>query len=201
MYMYLYMTTYCTCIVYMYSLYVVVCLRTVAQCAINTLIHTCTCTLYTLYTCTYNMFSIQMLHSINTRVVYISIYCTTILLDDIEMSLPPRPPSSNAILPSIKVRPPSGKVRRTTEPAISLSTKKISRSTENLLSDGLGAPQRVQSKPNKVPEPVTQRPNTPTRQRITGGRDSPVRTKSSSLSRKAVMGLSQENVKQFVSFL
>ncbi len=80
-------------------------------------------------------------------------------------------------------------------------SKKKSRSTENLLSDGLGTPQRVQSKPHKVQESVvSQRPNTPTRQRISGGRESPVRTKSSSLSRKAVMGLSQENVKQFVSF-
>ena len=32
-----------------------------------------------------------------------------------------------------------------------------------------------------------------------GGRDSPIRTKSGSLSRKAVMGLSQEAVRQFVS--
>ena len=129
-------------------------------------------------------------------------YCPVV---EIEFSLPPRPPSSNAVLaPSIKVRPPSGKVRRTTEPALSLSSKKLSRSSENLLSDGggLGAPQRVQSKPtaaHKGSEGI-QRPNTPNRQRLGGGRESPQRTKASSLSRKAVMGLqsSFDNVKSYV---
>lgn len=123
---------------------------------------------------------------------------------DIEISLPPRPPSSNAILSSVKVRPPTGKARRTTEPALSMSSKKLSKSSENLLFDGVGAPQRVQSKPSqKSIESTNQRPSTPTRQRFTSGRDSPSgKSKgSASLSRKAISGLSQDAVKQFVSYM
>ena len=148
--------------------------------------------------------------------------------DTITASLPPRTGSSGN-LPTIKIRtptirsPPTKPVRRTTEPSLS-KTKKLSRSNENLLSNGssstssnstaiLGAPARQSSSSKtgvnvrKNSDTLSNRPVTPTRQLNTGRRSPlgtreespPVRSKSSSLSRKLVTQLTADSLKQFVS--
>ena len=114
-------------------------------------------------------------------------------------SLPPRPPSSNAIIPSIKVRPvvrPGGP-RRVTEPALS---SKLSKSSENLLGDIAinTTSSSSNNSSNMVPRPssrsgtahnqINARPSTPTKSKSQTLRhsreESPPVKKSHSMPRK-----------------
>ena len=96
------------------------------------------------------------------------------------------------------------KTRRSTEPGLS-TYKKLSKSSEYLVSDSsLGAPIRISTKPisRKQSDGVVQRPVTPSKRMNYSTLDhdsSPVRSKSGSLPKKMITGLSQDALKHFVS--
>ena len=93
------------------------------------------------------------------------------------------------------------KTRRTAEPGLSMY-KKLSKSSENLLSDSssLGAPIRISTKPisRKQSDGIVQRPVTPSK-RVNYSTSDHHDSKSVSLSRKMVTGLSQDALRYFVS--